>query len=204
MTYAARAQGLNIDERKMPLIDVRMRLSPHFNLAEFTKSQTADKYQLYNVPREEAEVANLKALATNVLEPVRALFGRYIIITSGFRCATLNRLIGGAVTSQHLFGEAADIIVRGVPAHEAAAVVAASDIAFDQLIYEARLRDSGWSEWLHISHRRLGPNRREVLTIVRDESGKRTLEGVHPVVDETLEKEIGEKKTPEKEGGHVA
>lgn len=170
------------------IIDPRMSLSPHFNLREFTRSQTAEKYDLYNVPREEAEIANLKALATNVLEPVRALFDRYVIITSGFRCTTLNRLIGGSVTSQHLFGEAADIIVRGVPVCDAALGIANADIAFDQLIYEARLRSGGWQEWLHISHRRLGPNRREVLTCVQDETGKRTLAGIHPIVDETMTK----------------
>ncbi|WP_262694492.1 D-Ala-D-Ala carboxypeptidase family metallohydrolase [Kordiimonas aquimaris] len=167
-------------------IDPRMSLSQHFHLHEFTRSQTAEKYDLYNVPREEAEVANLKALSINVLEPVRALFDRYVIITSGFRCATLNRLIGGAITSQHLFGEAADIIIRGVPVCDAALAIVGSGIAFDQLIYEARLRGDAWQEWLHVSHRRLGPNRGEVLTCVQDVDGKRTLAGIQPVVDQTL------------------
>jgi hypothetical protein len=177
-----RPVGYNPHARPMPAIDPRMSLSPHFNLREFTKSQTAEKYQLYNIPREEAEIANLKALATHVLEPVRALTRGFVVITSGFRCVTLNRLVGGAVTSQHLYGEAADIIVRGMPVFDAASLIhaAADTIPFDQLIYEARLRDDVWTEWMHISHRRLGLNRRETLSILQDDDGRRVTNGLTP------------------------
>lgn len=164
-------------------VDVRQKLSPHFALQEFTKSRTAEKHQLYNVPREEAEIANLRALAVEVLEPVRALFSSYVIVTSGFRCVTLNRLIGGSVNSQHLLGEAADIVVRGVPCFGAAARIAASDIPFDQLIYEARQRGDHWSEWLHISHKRLGGNRRQVLSIHKGEQ-RQIFEGVQSIAAE--------------------
>lgn len=162
-------------------MDVRMKLSPNFRLGEFTKSRTADRYQLHNIPREEAEIANLRALATHVLEPVRALFGKYVIVTSGFRCTTLNRLVGGSATSQHLLGEAADIVIRGVPCLDAATAIAATDIPFDQLIYEARERDGGRAEWLHVSYRRLGRNRREALTIVKTADGRQVFSGICPV-----------------------
>lgn len=167
-------------------IDVRQKLSPHFRLSEFTRSRTAKTYQLYNVPREEAEVANLRALAVNALEPARALLGSYVIITSGFRCPTVNRLVGGSANSQHMLGEAADIVVRGVQCFDAATTIAASDIPFDQLIYEARLRDGAVSEWLHISHRRLGGNRRQTLTIVKSD-GERTVQtGIQPLPDTSM------------------
>ncbi len=185
MGKATRAHSYTLPGRTPALIDVRMKLSPHFSLGEFTKSQTAEKFQLYNIPREEAEVANLRALATSVLEPVRALFGKYVIVTSGFRCVTLNRLVGGVATSQHLLGEAADIIVRGVSCYEAACAIAATDIAFDQLIYEVRVREDSRAEWLHVSHKRLGGNRREVLTIIRKGNDRTVQTGLHSVDGET-------------------
>lgn len=181
------AHSYTLPQAVPSLIDERMMLSPHFRLSEFTKSQTAEKFQLYNIPREEAEVANLRALATQVLEPVRALFGKYVIVTSGFRCSTLNRLVGGVPTSQHLLGEAADIIVRGVPCFDAAAAIKASDIPFDQLIYEVRKREDSLSEWLHISHKRLGDNRREVLTITRSGNERTTARGLQQVLDKQAE-----------------
>lgn len=175
-----RVHAYSMPETAPTGVDVRQKLSPHFSLHEFTKSRTAEKHQLYNVPREEAEVANLRALATEVLEPVRALVSSYVIVTSGFRCVTLNRLIGGSVNSQHLLGEAADIVVRGVPCFEAATLIAASDIPFDQLIYEARQHGEHWSEWLHISHKRLGGNRRQVLSIHKGKK-RQVHEGVREI-----------------------
>lgn len=178
----------------------KMKLTEHFRLTEFTRSQTAQKYDLMNIPREEAELANLRALAEHVLEPTRAIFGRYLIITSGFRCATLNRLIGGAITSQHLYGEAADFIIRGVPTFDAASAIAVSDIPFDQLIYETRERKGTLTQWMHVSHRRLGPNRGDVLTIHKSEGARTVLGGIQPRSVEVLTASDNDLTT----GGHDA
>lgn len=153
--------------------DPKRRLSPHFRLKEFTRSVTAEKHQLFNLPREECELANLRALAEEVLEPARNLLGVPLLITSGYRCATLNRLIGGAAQSQHMVGEAADFIPKGMDVEEGALrLVMAPDLQFDQLIYEIRVRDNAAPiRWIHISHKRLGENRREALTFCRSATG---------------------------------
>ncbi len=177
--HAQNAHSYSMTDSAPVGVDVRQALSPHFRLSEFTKSRTADKHQLYNIPREEAEVVNLRALALHVLEPVRSLLGSYVIVTSGFRCATLNRLVGGSVNSQHLLGEAADIVVRDVPCFEAACAIAGSKIPFDQLIYEIRDRGGERSEWIHISHRRLGNNRREALTIQKSVESRFVHRGIY-------------------------
>lgn len=85
-----------------------MNLSEHFTLEELCYSETAEVNGLDNVPNEE-ETENLRTLVETVLEPARRRFGVPIVVTSGFRCSMVNRLVGGASTSHHLTGCAADI-----------------------------------------------------------------------------------------------
>lgn len=53
-----------------------------------------------------------------VLDKLREYFDSPVVITSGTRCAKHNKAVGGAVASQHLYGTAADIKVKGVPPSE--------------------------------------------------------------------------------------
>ena len=52
---------------------------------------------------------NVKALVSEVLDPVREQLGMPIVVTSGYRCDKHNKDVGGVRNSQHLRGEAADI-----------------------------------------------------------------------------------------------
>ena len=54
----------------------------------------------------------------DMLETLRRRFGQPITITSGNRCAEYNAKIGGAKNSQHLYGRAADIVVKDVTPKE--------------------------------------------------------------------------------------
>ena len=83
-------------------------LSPHFTLAEFTSSATARRLGIKNEVNSQ-QLANLTNLCRYVLEPLRKRFGKPIYVNSGFRCQELNRAVGGAVKSYHLYGRAADI-----------------------------------------------------------------------------------------------
>lgn len=49
-----------------------------------------------------------------LLQKLRDKIGKPIIINSGFRCAAHNKAVGGATTSQHTIGKAADIRVTGI------------------------------------------------------------------------------------------
>lgn len=129
-----------------------MKLSPHFDLEEFTVSQTATRLGLVNQPNA-AHLQNLIALCTNVLEPIRAQFGP-IKISSGYRAPEINRRIGGAKTSQHCKGEAADFLVIGRSVQEIFDWVQQSGLPFDQLIHE-------FGAWVHVSHSK--NNRRQAL-----------------------------------------
>lgn len=85
-----------------------MKLSKNFSLEELIKSDTANECGIKNSPNS-LELKNLTNLTTKILQPIRDTFGKPIIISSGFRCVQLNKKVGGASNSDHLFGAAADI-----------------------------------------------------------------------------------------------
>ena len=50
----------------------------------------------------------------NILQKIRNHFGKSVTITSAYRTPTKNKAVGGQTYSQHLYGKAADIKVKGV------------------------------------------------------------------------------------------
>ena len=134
-----------------------MQLTEHFTLSEFVRSETATNKNIENTPTTEV-VENLRALCRNVLEPARVAFCAKIYITSGYRCAALNKAVGGNPTSQHLRGEAADLQVRGVENLQKLYNVIKSRGMFDQLLYES----NGATKWIHVSYKQSG-NRRQAI-----------------------------------------
>ena len=83
-------------------------MGKYFSIAELTKSETANKRKINNKPTKEVENC-LNQLIDNILDPLRKAYGQPIIVSSGYRCPELNKAVGGAKTSQHTLGQAADI-----------------------------------------------------------------------------------------------
>ena len=77
-----------------------MKLSKNFSLKEMTKSQTALRRGIENVPGD-LEEANLQQLCEHVLQKVRDHFGKPVTVNSGYRSPELNEAIGGSITSDH-------------------------------------------------------------------------------------------------------
>lgn len=151
-----------------------MQLSKHFHLREFTRSQTAARRGIDNQPGPVA-VDALAVLCESLLEPVRRNFGRPVVVNSGYRSALLNRAIGGARTSQHMLGEAADIEIPGLSNARVAQWIAAN-LAFDQLILEAHVPGDPASGWVHVSVAQGRPPRRQVLTATPRGGGRRGMD----------------------------
>ena len=94
------------------------KISKNYDLSEFLSSETAERYpkilsKQKNPPAN--VISNLSYLANNVLDKITIEFGVKPIVTSGYRCPDLNKLVGSSPSSQHLQGEAADIQIRGLP-----------------------------------------------------------------------------------------
>jgi zinc D-Ala-D-Ala carboxypeptidase len=121
------------------------RLSTHFSLKELTRSQTAERRRIKNIPKEK-EIENLKTLCENILEPVRKHYGIPFSPSSGFRSMALNEAIGSTKASQHIDGQAADFEIPGVPNMELALWIK-EHLDYDQLLlefYKENVPDSGW------------------------------------------------------------
>lgn len=133
----------------MPLVDPRAAVSPHFTWGELTVTRNA-ALQAANRDVPEAHQRALVALATTILEPIRQHVGRPVVVTSGYRCAALNAATDGASpTSQHMRGEAADIIVPGMDIRAVWEWVwKHSGLAVGQAIWE---HPPGRTPWLHVS-----------------------------------------------------
>ncbi len=134
-------------------------MGKYFTINELTKSSTAQRLHINNNPTQEVK-DNLNKLIDNVLDPLRELYGKPIIVNSGYRCTKLNKAIGGAKNSQHLVGQASDIrTVQNTKESnkELFELIKNSKLPFDQLINEYDYN------WVHVSY---SPrNRRQVLTI---------------------------------------
>lgn len=146
------------------------KLSPHFQLSEFTHSQAAARLGLPNEPGP-AALNNLRRLAQH-LERVREVLGGVpLIISSGYRSVEVNRAVGGAARSAHLAGLAADFTAPrfGTP-REVCRALAKAGIPFDQLIYEGT--------WVHFAVAPAGSAPRgEKLTAVFHAGGPTTYLG---------------------------
>ena len=57
---------------------------------------------------------NTSAKLLGILESLRSYYGKPITVTSGQRCPTYNRQIGGISNSAHIYGKAADIFIPGI------------------------------------------------------------------------------------------
>ena len=141
-----------------------MQLTPHFSLNEMLKSQTASRLKIAEQFNPSPEVIeNLRLLCEKILEPLRSECGA-ITINSGYRSPKTNRAVGGAATSQHLLGQAADIESVSFKNKLLFKKIQELNLPFDQLIWEYGTKTE--PEWVHVS---FGPrNRRQILYIPKN------------------------------------
>ena len=124
------------------------KLTQHFQLSEFTRSQVAARKGIDNTPGI-VEQRNLLHLARNLENVRNRLDGSPIRISSGYRCPELNEAIGGSKTSAHRRGLAADFECPGIPNIEIFQRLFRK-ATYDQLIGEYLSADDDAAGWIHI------------------------------------------------------
>ena len=126
----------------------------NFKISELIHSDLAIQNNINNMPDINA-LDNMLELIFHCLQPIRNLIKKPIIITSGFRNQQINFLAGGALSSQHKEGKAADFIIKGMTPKQIIEIIKNSDIEYDQMINE-------YDKWVHISFNK-GNNRKQIF-----------------------------------------
>jgi len=127
---------------------INSAMGNYFTISELCYSDTAKEKGIDNTPPQSVQV-NLSLLIHHVLNPIRERYGKPIKVSSGYRCAALNTLLGGVSNSQHLTGQAADLVPTSggtlSDIFRSAIVVG----TFDQLILECSKKGT---KWVHVSY----------------------------------------------------
>lgn len=134
-------------------------MGKYFSIAELSKSSTAESKKIDNTPSKEVE-KNLNQLIDNILDPLREKWGEAIIVNSGYRSTELNKAVGGASSSQHVVGQAADIRTKAntkASNKQLFDLIKSLKLPYDQLINEYNYK------WIHVSYS--SRNRRQILNI---------------------------------------
>jgi uncharacterized protein YcbK (DUF882 family) len=126
----------------------------NFTMSELIYSNEATKNKINNVPDIDS-MDNMLLLIASVLQPIRNAIKKPMIITSGYRCPKLNKIVGGKPNSQHLKGQAVDFVIKGLEPDYIVKFIQGMGIEFDQLINE-------YDAWVHISYAK-GKNRKKIL-----------------------------------------
>lgn len=148
-----------------------MKLSRNLTLKEVVKSNTAIRLGIDNNP-DDWDIENLRAIAENIFQPIRDHFGVPIGVSSGYRGKDLNKAIGGSKYSQHMTGEALDLDadMYGKITNADIFKFVKNNLHWDQMIWE--FGDDNEPNWVHISYKEGGVNRKQIKKARRDEKGR--------------------------------
>ena len=142
-----------------------MQISKYITLEEATKSQTAIRLGLSNMPGPK-EIESMRLVALNCFDPLRRWWKKPIGISSFYRCEKLNKAIKGSRYSQHVKGQAididADMFHNGIT-NKMIYDWLKDNVDFDQLIWE--YGDDLNPAWVHVSYAGRGKNRKQLLRI---------------------------------------
>jgi hypothetical protein len=134
-----------------------MNISKHITFNEATKSNTAIRNGIKNVPNAQ-ELSNMKLVAEKCFEPLREWYGKPIRVNSFFRSKELNDLVKGSKSSEHITGNAIDMDAGSKEENKKIFDWCKDNLDYNQLINEYDF------SWVHISYNST-KNRKQILVI---------------------------------------
>jgi len=141
-------------------------ISKHISNKEGVYSRTALRLNIDNTPTQDHK-QNMRLLAENIFEPLRAYVGGPIKINSFYRSPELNKAIGGSTRSQHCNGQAIDIDdTFGKATNAEMFEFIKKHLDFDQIIWE--FGDNKNPNWVHVSYVSPQENRNRCLKAYKE------------------------------------
>lgn len=129
----------------------------YFVFDEFVKSDTANKLNIDNTPKDDTIIENINEVM-EVMDIIREKWTVYckehnykkpqIIVNSGYRCETLNKAVGGSKTSSHRFGSAVDYEAQN--GHNTELYKVTQDTLYNEGIKFDQLIDENNMSWIHL------------------------------------------------------
>lgn len=148
-------QDFYVPKKKLDLSVPRGKLGKFFTWEEMIGSSFGIINGIVNTPNFK-EQRVIRELVQRLLDPLRVAYKGPIRISSGYRCKELNKKVGGVYNSQHIKGEAADLVIND-DASILLGLLLANDFPFDQaILYKKR-------NFLHVSLRPDRENRKQVI-----------------------------------------
>lgn len=136
-------------------------ISENFSYSEFEVTDRAE-LRIKNTITSVEVRDNIKSLVDEVIQPLRDAWGKPLAINSGYRCKEVNEAVGGAPTSQHCSGSAADVCPFGRNGHGDVGVV--RELAMRVLQLGLPFDQMGlYGSFVHLSHKRDGKQRGQIF-----------------------------------------
>lgn len=132
----------------------------YFKMSEFLDSQSAKSSKIVNMFLCAEHIDNMLAMVDDILDPLREMFGKPILVNSGYRVPELNSLVGGSASSMHKVGMAVDITAINPIENMHLFNLLVSDFEFDQVIIYVR---DNIVRFIHISYCPDGGNRHQII-----------------------------------------
>jgi zinc D-Ala-D-Ala carboxypeptidase len=142
------------------------KISEHISYKESTRSDTADRLNIINVP-DKLQLDNMTKLSEKIFEPVRKHVGGPIRVNSFFRSVELNIAVGGSSSSQHCKGQAFDLDDSyGRMTNAEMYDFIKNNLDFDQMIWE--FGNDKNPNWIHVSYVSEDNNRNRCLKAYKE------------------------------------